>query len=75
MFQPLQIAVPMEPDLDFNLTSSISKEILENNYELDMDKELFSEMMDGEVATHSYVPGLISGLDDCSSWPEFSDIG
>ncbi|CAH9068505.1 unnamed protein product [Cuscuta epithymum] len=47
----------------------------ENIFTLDMnDKdELDVECID--LVPHSYIPGLLSGLDDCSTFLEFTDIG
>nr|XP_024935444.2 protein PHOTOPERIOD-INDEPENDENT EARLY FLOWERING 1 isoform X3 [Ziziphus jujuba var. spinosa] len=82
VFHPLPVAVPMDHDLRFDLNSPIGKDVqiddLKSTSQSDIDKEFSLETEDFkglEVVPHSYVPGLISGLDDCSSLPEYTDIG
>lgn len=79
VFNPLPGPVPMDHDLRFNLTSPITKDVEIDDFastsHSDIGKEFSLEVEDFEEVPHSYVPGLIAGLDDCSSLPECTDIG
>ncbi|XP_056171035.1 protein PHOTOPERIOD-INDEPENDENT EARLY FLOWERING 1 isoform X3 [Syzygium oleosum] len=48
---------------------------LEDDMLLRMDKELFLEPESYDMVQHTYVPDVISDLDDCPLSPEYTDIG
>ncbi|KAM6547945.1 hypothetical protein CsatB_019621 [Cannabis sativa] len=79
ILQPLlTMAAPIDLNL-FSPSSPLSTDIqidgLESNLLTDLDKLAPLEEDGFETVEHSYVPDLITGLDDCTLSPEFTDIG
>lgn len=81
-FQPLPTDVSMNHDQKFDLNSPVDGDVpvhdFSSNAQLYFDKEFLPETegFDGfEVVPHCYVPDVISGLDEFSSLPEYTDIG
>uniref|UniRef100_A0A5B7AQU5 DNA helicase n=1 Tax=Davidia involucrata TaxID=16924 RepID=A0A5B7AQU5_DAVIN len=76
--QPM-LKVSGDSNLRFDLTPPIIGDVGIDDFggssPFDMDKDLSLELESFDVVPHHYVPGFISGLDDCSSLPEFTDIG
>ncbi|KAA8546716.1 hypothetical protein F0562_003147 [Nyssa sinensis] len=76
--QPV-LKVPSDSNLRFDLAPPIIPDVgiydFDGSFPFDMDKELSLESVSLDGVPHNYVPGFISGLDDCSSLPEFTDIG
>lgn len=61
-------------DLRFDLTTSTMDD-MDCNLPLGLNEENSLETESFGVIPHNYVDGLISGLDDCSEFPEYTDIG
>ncbi|XP_062112226.1 protein PHOTOPERIOD-INDEPENDENT EARLY FLOWERING 1 isoform X3 [Humulus lupulus] len=79
ILQPLPtMASPIDLNL-FSPSSPLSTDIqiddLEINSLTDMDKLTPLEEDGFETVEHNYVPDFITGLDDCTLFPEFTDIG
>lgn len=80
--QILQPVPTLAAPIDLNVfypSSPISTDVriddpLSNSF-TDIDKVFSLEAEGFEVVEHSYVPDIISGLDDCTLSPEFTDIG
>ncbi|WCJ28793.1 SNF2 domain-containing protein / helicase domain-containing protein [Euphorbia peplus] len=69
-----------DPNLKFEFTPALIEDALANDsydyYSVScLDKETSSDTGCSEDVPHIYVPDLISGLDNCLSWPELTDIG
>lgn len=66
-------------DLKFDLTESTINEArtddLDCNLPFGLNEENSLELETFGVVPHSYVEGLLSGLDDCSEFLEYTDIG
>ncbi|XP_041028492.1 protein PHOTOPERIOD-INDEPENDENT EARLY FLOWERING 1-like isoform X2 [Juglans microcarpa x Juglans regia] len=79
LLEPLPGAVPSDSSVRFDpfqpINLDVGKDNVESNLPTDMDTELSMEMENFEVVPHLYVPGLISGLEDCPFLPEYTDIG
>lgn len=79
VLEPLPAAALKDPDLIFDLTQPIIPDVgidvVASNLTHGTDMELSMEMESYEEVPHCYVPGLISGLDDCPLLPEYTDIG
>ncbi|KAF9690190.1 hypothetical protein SADUNF_Sadunf01G0169900 [Salix dunnii] len=61
-----------DPSLRFDLPPAVIQDD-EDEFSMSwLEKELSGEM---GISPHNYVPDLISGLDDYSSLPEYTDIG
>lgn len=79
VLEPLPAAAPKDPDLSFDLTQPIIPDVgidvVGSNLTHGTDMEHSMEMESYEEVPHCYVPGLISGLDDCLLLPEYTDIG
>ena len=82
VFPQLPAAASMDLDQRFDLNNSPIGNDQVDDFDSTshsyIDEEFLPEMegFDGfEVVPHSYVPGVISGLDEFSSLPEFTDIG
>ncbi|XP_031278129.1 protein PHOTOPERIOD-INDEPENDENT EARLY FLOWERING 1-like [Pistacia vera] len=79
-FQPTPPVTTKDPNLRFDLTPAIIQESW-SDYAPDgnilscMDKEFSLEMESLEMVSHDYYPDLLSGLEDCSILPEYTDIG
>lgn len=75
-FPPLPTAAPLNPSPRFDLNIPINEDIgtddLESNSHSHFDESSFEESLG--VLPHKYVPGLLTGLDDCSLSPEYNDI-
>ena len=79
VLEPLPAAALKDRDLSFDLTQPIIPDVenddVGRNFPPGTDMELSMETESFEVVPHYYVPGLISGLDDCPLLPEYTDIG
>ncbi|XP_065878291.1 protein PHOTOPERIOD-INDEPENDENT EARLY FLOWERING 1 isoform X2 [Euphorbia lathyris] len=81
VFQSLHVVSSKDPNLKFEFTPPAFTEDGSMNDSYDyysiscLDKETSSETGCSEDVPHNYVPDLISGLDNCLSWPELTDIG
>eukprot|EP00257_Ricinus_communis_P018634 XP_015577402.1 protein PHOTOPERIOD-INDEPENDENT EARLY FLOWERING 1 isoform X1 [Ricinus communis] len=79
VFQSPHAVSPRDPNLKFDLTPAVLQDGWTNDtygYSIScFDNELSLEIGSLEAVPHNYVPDLISGLDDCSLLPEFTDIG
>lgn len=66
-----------DPNLKFDYTAptGASADDLEDNFKSVMDGDLSLQIETSEPLPHDYNPGLLSGLDDYSSLPEYTDIG
>ncbi|KAF2314573.1 hypothetical protein GH714_027718 [Hevea brasiliensis] len=77
--QPLLTVSPRDPNLRFDLAPAVIQDGWTNDRDSCsisfLDEELPGELGSFEAMPHDYVPGLISGLDDCSLLPEYTDIG
>ncbi|PSS13807.1 Protein PHOTOPERIOD-INDEPENDENT EARLY FLOWERING like [Actinidia chinensis var. chinensis] len=75
--QPM-ITLPINSIMSFDLTppviSDVGIDAFESSFPLDMD-EYWLDSQGFDLVPHDYVPGFISGLDDYSSLPKFTDIG
>ena len=64
--------------MKFELTppviSDVGIDAFENSFPFDMD-EFWLNSQGFDLVPHDYVHGFISGLDDYSSLPEFTDVG
>lgn len=71
-------SMPPLDDLRFDLTSSTTDEfginVMDNNFPFDMNGESSLGMESVGMISHDYVTGLISDLDDCTVFPEYTDI-
>lgn len=73
LFQPMS---PLK-DLAFDPISSTMDDFgiyMESNLPFDLNRESALEMENSGVIQHDYVAGLISDLDDCTLFPEYTDI-
>lgn len=72
-------AAPSDASVKFDLFQPIILDVGEDNVGSNlptgMETELSMEMVSFEVVQHLYVPGLISGLEDCPFLPECTEIG
>lgn len=79
VLEPLPAAALKDRDLSFDLTQPIIPDVenddVGRNFPPGTDMELSMETESFEAVPHYYVPGLISGLDDCPLLPEYTDIG
>ncbi|KAK6289543.1 hypothetical protein POUND7_001084 [Theobroma cacao] len=79
VFQPVATIAPNDPYLRCDLTSvtndSSWADVVDSDLCCSMDEALSLESEVYEVVPHSYIAGFISGLDDCSMLPEYTDIG
>ncbi|KAB5574368.1 hypothetical protein DKX38_001562 [Salix brachista] len=70
--QPQSALSVRDPSLRFDLPPAVIQDD-EDEYSMPwLEKELSAEM---GISPHNYVPDLISGLDDYSLLPEYTDIG
>ncbi|KAA8518828.1 hypothetical protein F0562_016398 [Nyssa sinensis] len=78
LFQPM-LKGHSESNLRFDMTPPVIPDVgledFDGSSPFDMDKELSVELESLDGVPHNYIPGFIAGLDDCSSLPEFTDIG
>lgn len=75
--RPLLESMPSLKDLRFDMTSFSTGEFgidMDSNLPFDLNGESSFETENFEVVPHGYVDGLISGLDDCTEFPEYTDI-
>ncbi|KAJ6947660.1 hypothetical protein NC651_002130 [Populus alba x Populus x berolinensis] len=70
--QPLSVR---DPNLRFDLPPAVIQDDTDGFSISCMEKELSVETGISEAVPHNYVPDLISGLDDYSLLPEYTDIG
>ncbi|XP_027363680.1 protein PHOTOPERIOD-INDEPENDENT EARLY FLOWERING 1 isoform X2 [Abrus precatorius] len=72
-----QSTTPLK-DLKFDLTSSTPDEAgidgIDSNFSFDLNEGNSLEMESFGVVPHDYIAGLISDLDDCTAFPEYTDI-
>lgn len=66
-----------DPNLKFDFVepTGAAADDCEDNFKLVMDGDLPSQSETSESLPHDYIPGLLSGLNDYSSLPEYTDIG
>ncbi|XP_034903013.1 protein PHOTOPERIOD-INDEPENDENT EARLY FLOWERING 1 isoform X2 [Populus alba] len=64
-----------DPNLRFDLPPAVIQDDTDGFSISCMEKELSVETGISEAVPHNYVPDLISGLDDYSLLPEYTDIG
>lgn len=70
--QPQSVLSVRDPSLRFDLPPAVIQDD-EDDYSMSWsEKELSAEM---GISPHNYIPDLISGLDDYSLLPEYTDIG
>ncbi|XP_044486357.1 protein PHOTOPERIOD-INDEPENDENT EARLY FLOWERING 1 isoform X4 [Mangifera indica] len=82
-FQPTLPMPPItakDPNLRFDLTPAViqegwSDDAADSNAFPCVDEDFSLGMESLEVAPNDYFPDLLSGLEDCSILPEYSDIG
>ncbi|XP_011046132.1 PREDICTED: protein PHOTOPERIOD-INDEPENDENT EARLY FLOWERING 1-like isoform X3 [Populus euphratica] len=72
IMQPLSVR---DPKLRFDLPPAVIQDDKDEFSISCMEKELSVETGISEAVPHNYVPDLISGLDDYSLLPEYTDIG
>ena len=79
VFQPVATIAPNDPNLRCDLTlvtnDSSWTDGADSDFSSSMDKALSLELEGFDVVPHNYIPGLISGLADCSMLPDYTDIG
>ncbi|KAG2686940.1 hypothetical protein I3760_09G030300 [Carya illinoinensis] len=77
--EPLPACALIDPNMGFDPSQpfilAVGNDNVGSNLLSGRDTELSMEMESLETVPHHYVPGLISGLDDCSLLPEYTDIG
>jgi len=70
--------VPSLTDLRFDLASFTTDEVelnaVDRCFPFDLNGESSWEMEGVEMIPHDYITGLISDLDDCTTFPEYTDI-
>jgi len=71
-------SVPLLKDLRFDLAPFTTDEIgltaVDTLFPFDLNVESSWEMEGVGMIPHDYVTGLISDLDDCTTFPEYTDI-
>lgn len=71
-------SVPSLTDLRFDLASFTTDEVelnaVDRCFPFDLNGESSWEMEGVEMIPHDYITGLISDLDDCTTFPEYTDI-
>lgn len=75
--EPLFQSMPSLKDLTFDPALSTMDEFgsdVYSNLPFDLNGESFLETENFGVVPHDYVDDLISGLDDCTAFPEYTDI-
>lgn len=76
VFPHFPTAAPLNPSPRFDLNLPVNEDIetdgLESNSNSQVIESSFEESFG--VLPHEYVPGLLSGLDECSLLPEYDDI-
>ncbi|XP_022718312.1 protein PHOTOPERIOD-INDEPENDENT EARLY FLOWERING 1 isoform X2 [Durio zibethinus] len=79
VFQPVATIAPNDPNLRCDLTSvtddSSWADGVDSDFCASMDKALSPQLECFDVVPHNYIPGFIGGLDDCSTLPDYTDIG
>ncbi|CAK7357000.1 unnamed protein product [Dovyalis caffra] len=75
VFQPLSVLSCRDPNLRFDLPPVVIQDDKDEYSISCMEKELSVETGTYEAIPYNYDPGLISGLDDYSLLPEYTDIG
>ncbi|KAK4749887.1 hypothetical protein SAY87_027336 [Trapa incisa] len=65
------------PNLKFDYVDPCGAAVgdCEDSFNLVTDRVLPSQIETSESLPHDFIPGLLSGLDDCSSLPEYTDMG
>ncbi|OWM78962.1 hypothetical protein CDL15_Pgr003133 [Punica granatum] len=66
-----------DPNLKFDFVepTGAAADDSEDNLKSLTDEDLLSQIENSESVPHDYDPGLLSGLDDYSSLPEYTDVG
>ncbi|RDY05668.1 Protein PHOTOPERIOD-INDEPENDENT EARLY FLOWERING 1, partial [Mucuna pruriens] len=68
-------SMPPLKDPRFDLTSCTMNEVgIDGNFPFNLNGESLLEMESVGMVPHDYVAGLISDLDDCTAFPEYTDI-
>ncbi|XVF28893.1 hypothetical protein REPUB_Repub15cG0072100 [Reevesia pubescens] len=79
LFQPVATIALKDPNLRCDLTSVTNDgswaDAADCDFSSSMDKALSLEIEGFDVVPHNYIPGFISGLDDSSMLPDYTDIG
>lgn len=79
LLEPLPACASIDPYMGFDSSQSfilaIENDNVGSNLLSGMDTDLPMERESLEAVPHHYVPGFISGLDDCPLLPEYTDIG
>ncbi|KAI4348769.1 hypothetical protein L6164_009450 [Bauhinia variegata] len=75
IFQSVQPLQANDLRFDLNAMDEVGADDVNSNLPFDLNAELPSETESFVVVPHNYSPGLISGLDDCTVFPEYTDIG
>ncbi|PPS01632.1 hypothetical protein GOBAR_AA19014 [Gossypium barbadense] len=79
VFQPVSTIASKDPNLicdptlvtnDGSWTNGVG-----SNFCSSMDEAFPSEVESLDIVPHNYTPGFISGLDDCSMLPDYTEIG
>lgn len=75
--EPLFPPMPLLPELALDLPSSSMNEFgfnTDRNLPFDLNEESSLERENFGVIPHDYIAELISGLDDCTTFPEYTDV-
>lgn len=75
--EPLFPPMPLLPELPLDLPSSSMNEFgfnTDRNLPFDLNEESSLERENFGVIPHDYIAELISGLDDCTTFPEYTDV-
>ena len=79
VFQSVATIALNDPNLRCDLTPVTNDcswvDGVHSDFYSSMDKVLSLELEGFDVVPHNYIPGFISGLDDCSVMPFYTDIG
>lgn len=70
-----QAVATKDPNLRFGLIQEAWLEDVDGDLLSCMDQELSPETVFSSEIPHNYFPDVISGLDDCSILPDYTDIG
>lgn len=72
---PNQAVATKDPNLRFDLIQEAWLDDMDSNLMCCMDRGLSLETAFSSVVPHNYFPDVILGLDDCSTLPDYTDIG
>ncbi|KAK7278828.1 hypothetical protein RJT34_23866 [Clitoria ternatea] len=73
-FQSIQPLNDLRFDPMSSITNGVGIDGLDINFPFDLNGDSSMEVESFGVIPHDYVAGLISGLDDCTGLPEYTDI-